>query len=85
MSGNEILIEFLKAWDKIAAREAEKDPFFRKVLDSQRAYAGIVVPAKRFMFPPYEFAANYYWPVAKAAAAAPAAAPAGKAADPAKK
>jgi len=21
-----------------------------------------VVPAKRFMFPPYSFAANYYWP-----------------------
>jgi hypothetical protein len=20
------------------------------------------VPAKRFMFPPYSFAANYYWP-----------------------
>jgi len=29
------------------------------------------------MFPPYEFAANYYWPVKKAAAA-PAAAPAAK-------
>jgi hypothetical protein len=21
-----------------------------------------VIPAKRFMFPPYSFAANYYWP-----------------------
>jgi hypothetical protein len=21
-----------------------------------------VVPAKRYMFPPYSFAANYYWP-----------------------
>ena len=25
-------------------------------------YAALVVPAKRFMFPPYSFAANYYWP-----------------------
>jgi hypothetical protein len=25
------------------------------------------VPAKRFMFPPYSFAANYYWPEKPAA------------------
>ena len=73
----------LKAWDKIAAREAEKDPFFKKVLESQRQYASIVVPAKRFLFPPYDFAANHYWPEKKTtAAAAPKAAPA---AAPAKK
>jgi hypothetical protein len=24
-----------------------------------------VVPAKRFMFPPYSFAANYFWPEKK--------------------
>jgi TRAP-type mannitol/chloroaromatic compound transport system substrate-binding protein len=59
---NEIMVEQLKAWDKIATREAEKDPFFKKVLESQRAYASKVVPAKRFMFPAYSFAANYYWP-----------------------
>jgi hypothetical protein len=29
-----------------------------------------VVPAKRFMFPPYSFAANYYWPEKAARAAA---------------
>jgi TRAP-type mannitol/chloroaromatic compound transport system substrate-binding protein len=65
---NDILVAFLKAWDKIAAREAEKDPFFKKVLDSQRQYAGVVVPAKRFLFPNYDFAANYYWPEKKATA-----------------
>jgi TRAP-type mannitol/chloroaromatic compound transport system substrate-binding protein len=69
----DILIEFLKAWDRIAAREAAKDAFFKKVLESQRQYAALVVPAKRFMFPPYEFAANYYWPVKPAAPARPAA------------
>ncbi len=68
---DDILIAFLKAWDRIAAREAEKDPFFKKVLQSQRQYAALVVPAKRLMFPPYEFAANYYWPV-KPAPAKPA-------------
>jgi hypothetical protein len=30
--------------------------------ESQRDYAAKVVPAKRYMFPPYSFAANYYWP-----------------------
>jgi TRAP-type mannitol/chloroaromatic compound transport system substrate-binding protein len=72
---DEVLYDFLKAWDRIAAREAEKDPFFKKVLESQRQYAALVVPAKRFTFPPYEFAANHYWPPQKPAAAVPAATP----------
>ncbi|MBI2204595.1 MAG: TRAP transporter substrate-binding protein [Candidatus Rokubacteria bacterium] len=81
---DEINIEFLKTWDKIANAEAEKDPFFKKVLESQRAYASVVVPAKRFMFPPYAFAANHYWPEKKpgtaptAPARKPAPAPAKK-------
>ena len=58
----DILIEFLKTWDIIAKEEEEKNPFFKKVHDSQYAYAAMVVPAKRFMFPPYSFAANYYFP-----------------------
>jgi TRAP-type mannitol/chloroaromatic compound transport system substrate-binding protein len=62
---DEILYEFLKAWDKIAAEEGAKNPFFKKVHDSQKAYASLVVPAKRFMFPAYDFAANYYWPPKK--------------------
>jgi len=61
----DILIAFLKAWDEIAKEESAKNHFFKKVLDSQRAYAAKVVPAKRFMFPPYSFAANYYFPEAK--------------------
>jgi TRAP-type mannitol/chloroaromatic compound transport system substrate-binding protein len=64
----DILIEFLKTWDQLAAEEGAKNPFFKKVHDSQRAYASIVVPAKRFYFPPYSFAANYYFPEAKPAA-----------------
>ena len=62
----DILIAFLKAWDEIAKEESDKNPFFKKVLDSQRAYAARVVPAKRFMFPPYSFAANYYFPETRA-------------------
>jgi len=73
----DILVAFLKEWDKLAAEESAKNPFFKKVLESQRQYASVVVPAKRFYFPPYSFAANYYWP--EKAAAAGAKAPADKA------
>ncbi len=65
----EVLVAFLRAWDEMAKEESAKNPFFKKVLDSQRAYASKVVPAKRFMFPPYSFAANYYWPEKQGAAA----------------
>jgi len=64
-----ILIDFLKTWDKMAEEESAKSPFFKKVLESQRSYASLVVPAKRFMFPPYSFAANYYFPEKPAAPA----------------
>ena len=46
----------------MAKEESARNPFFKKVLDSQREYASKVVPAKRFYAPPYSFAANYYWP-----------------------
>ncbi len=72
----DILTAFLKTWDEIAKEEGAKSPFFKKVHDSQRAYAELVVPAKRFMFPPYSFVANHYWPETPAAPAKPAAAPA---------
>ena len=61
----EILSVFIKKWDEIAAAEAARNPFFKKVHDSQRAYASIVVPYKRFYFPPYSFMANYYFPEKK--------------------
>lgn len=70
----DILAAYLKAWDGLAAEEAEKNPFFKKVWESQRAYASVVVPAKRFMYPPYSYVANYYWPESGGAK------PAGKAA-----
>ena len=40
----DILTEFLKTWDKIAKREADKNPFFKKVLESQREYAAWSCP-----------------------------------------
>jgi TRAP-type mannitol/chloroaromatic compound transport system substrate-binding protein len=61
----EILLAFIKKWDEIAAAEGAKNPFFKKVHDSQKAYASAVVPYKRSYFPPYSFMANYYFPVEK--------------------
>jgi TRAP-type mannitol/chloroaromatic compound transport system substrate-binding protein len=66
----DILTAFLKTWDIVAAEEAKKSPFFAKTHESQRKYASLVVPAKRFYFPPYSFAANYYWPEGGAKAGA---------------
>ena len=34
----------------------------KKVLDSQRAYAGKVVPLRLTAYPDYNLAAKYYWP-----------------------
>lgn len=45
--------------------ESAKNPVFKRAYDSQREYAAKVVPAKRYMFPPYSFAANDYFPEAK--------------------
>jgi TRAP-type mannitol/chloroaromatic compound transport system substrate-binding protein len=58
----DILRLFLKKWDEIAAEEGAKNPFFKRVHDSQKAYASVVVPYKRFYFPPYSFVANIYFP-----------------------
>jgi TRAP-type mannitol/chloroaromatic compound transport system substrate-binding protein len=58
---DEILINFLNEWEKIQAEYAAKDPFYKKVIDSQRKYAELIVPFKLSWFPPYEFAGKYYW------------------------
>jgi TRAP-type mannitol/chloroaromatic compound transport system substrate-binding protein len=58
----DILLASLKAWDEVAKEHSAKSATFKKVYDSQREYAAKVVPAKRYLFPPYSFAANYYWP-----------------------
>jgi TRAP-type mannitol/chloroaromatic compound transport system substrate-binding protein len=63
----DILIASLKAWDEVVKENSAKSPTFKKIYESQREYAAKVVPAKRYMFPPYSFAANYYWPTDKPA------------------
>ena len=38
---------FIKSAKKVLGELEKKDPFFKKVLDSQRAYAKVVVPYTR--------------------------------------
>jgi TRAP-type mannitol/chloroaromatic compound transport system substrate-binding protein len=58
---DDILKNFLDEWEKIQAEYAEKNPFYGKVVESQKAYAALVVPFRLSWFPPYDFAGNYYW------------------------
>jgi TRAP-type mannitol/chloroaromatic compound transport system substrate-binding protein len=58
---DDVLINFLNEWEKIQAEYAAKNPFYKKVIDSQKEYAGKVVPFRLSWFPPYELAGNYYW------------------------
>jgi TRAP-type mannitol/chloroaromatic compound transport system substrate-binding protein len=62
---DDILKKILETWDQIAKDEEAKNPFFKKVYDSQRAYASKVVPARRFVFPNYNVGADHYWPEKK--------------------
>jgi len=57
----EILVNFLKEWEKIQSEYAAKDPFYKKVIESQRKYAELIVPFKLSWYPPYDFAGNFYW------------------------
>ncbi|MGD9884128.1 MAG: hypothetical protein AB7U95_28870, partial [Reyranella sp.] len=58
----EILKEFLAAWDRVAAKEAAKNPIFKEVYESQKKWASVTVPMKKVYFPPYAIAADHYWP-----------------------
>ena len=50
----EILVEVLKAWDKVAEKHCKENPFFNKVYQSQKEYAQRIVPYKRLNEPPYD-------------------------------
>ncbi len=58
----DILKKILESWDEIAAAEVVKNPFFKRVYDSQRVYAAQVVPTRRSVYPNYDFSADHYWP-----------------------
>jgi TRAP-type mannitol/chloroaromatic compound transport system substrate-binding protein len=61
----DIIPKILESWDQIAKEEVAKNPFFKKVYDSQRDFASRVVPARRNVYAPYNMGADYYWPEKK--------------------
>jgi len=60
-TSQDILDAQLKAWDEIIP-ELEKDPFTKKVLDSQRAWVERVVFYELMNSPDYTLAYNHYFP-----------------------
>jgi TRAP-type mannitol/chloroaromatic compound transport system substrate-binding protein len=58
---DEVIFKIMEHWDKIAQREAAKDPFFKKVMESQKQYAALLVPYRLSTWPQYDMAGNHYW------------------------
>ncbi|SFE87566.1 Tat (twin-arginine translocation) pathway signal sequence [Sulfitobacter brevis] len=51
----------LEAWDKVANRIAEEDPFFAKVMESQKKYAKEVMGYLNLNQPNYQLAYDHYF------------------------
>ncbi len=58
---DELNKRFLKVYDEIQGGYASKDAFYKRVVDSQQKYAGLVVPYRLSYWPPYNFIAEHYW------------------------
>ncbi len=57
----DLQVEILKAWDQVAAKKSSENPFFKKVLDSQKEWARRMVSYRMLGHPDYKLAAEYYW------------------------
>jgi len=57
----DILSKTLQIWDRLVEQESAQNPFFKRVIESQRRYAGLIVPYRLSIWPPYDAAGNYYW------------------------
>jgi len=60
-TSDELNRAFLKTYDEIVKGYVAKDPFYKKVLDSQQKYAGLLVPYRLSYWPPYNFIGEHYW------------------------
>ncbi len=52
---------FLKAYDELWQADAAKDEFYKKVIDSQKKYSGLIVPYRLSYWPNYNFIAEHYY------------------------
>jgi TRAP-type mannitol/chloroaromatic compound transport system substrate-binding protein len=60
-TADELNEAFLGAWDEIWEADAAQDEFYRKVIDSQQKYSGLVVPYRLSYWPNYNFIAEHYY------------------------
>ena len=56
-----VMVAQLAAWDKVTSRISEDDPFFAKVMDSQKKYAKEVMGYLNLNQPDYKLAYNHYF------------------------
>ncbi|MEL0025071.1 MAG: C4-dicarboxylate ABC transporter, partial [Alphaproteobacteria bacterium] len=56
-----VMTEQLKAWDIVVDRISAEDPFFAKVVASQKAYAKEVMNYLNLNQPDYKMAYNHYF------------------------
>jgi len=58
---DELNYRFLKAYDELWQADAAKDEFYRKVIESQKKYSGLLVPYRLSYWPNYNFIAEHYY------------------------
>lgn len=58
---DELNNRFLKVYDELQNGYVAKDAFYKKVVDSQKKYAGLIVPYRLSYWPPYNFIGEHYW------------------------
>ena len=58
---DELNNRFLKAYDELWQADAAKDEFYRKVIESQKKYSGLLVPYRLSYWPNYNFIAEHYY------------------------
>lgn len=56
-----VMADQLAAWDKVVERISAEDPFFAKVIESQKAYAKQVMNYLNLNQPDYKLAYNHYF------------------------
>ena len=58
---DELNKKFLQAYDELWQADAAKDELYRRVIESQKKYSGLIVPYRLSYWPKYEFIAEHYW------------------------
>ncbi len=58
---DELNNRFLKAWDELWQADAAKDELYRRVIESQKKYSGLLVPYRLSYWPNYNFIAEHYY------------------------